>query len=140
MASTGNGATLSIGGLVAKVRSISGVSQSADAVETSHLGTDNFKTMMAGDLTDPGSFTADIIYTGNSFTVANQGDAAAVIALTFPVSGGGAAATSLTGTGFISGHSFPEVQNGDIMVQQVTVQFDGGDDSSGTAGDEPTFA
>lgn len=139
MASTGNGATLSIGGLVAKVRSISGVSQSADAVETSHIGTANFKTMMAGDLTDPGSFTADIIYTGNSFTVANQGDAAVVIALTFPTVSGGAS-TSLTGTGFISGHTFPEVQNGDIMVQQVTVQFDGGDDSSGTAGNEPTFA
>ncbi len=139
MASTGNGVTLSVGTSVAKVRSISGVSQSADAIETSHLGTNNFKTMMAGDLTDPGSFTADIIYTGSSFTVANQGTTAQTITITFPAISGGSS-TSLSGSGFISGHNFPEVQNGDIMVQQITVQFDGGDDSSGSAGTEPTFA
>lgn len=139
MASTGNGVTLSVGSSVAKVRSISGVSQTADAIETSHLGTTNFKTMMAGDLTDPGSFTADIIYTGSSFSVANQGDAAQTITITFPAISGGAS-TSLSGSGFISAHNFPEVQNGDIMIQQITVQFDGGDDSSGSAGTEPTFA
>ena len=138
MASTGNGVTLSVGTSVAKVRSISGVSQSADAIETSHLGTTNFKTMMAGDLTDPGSFTADIIYTGSSFSVANQGEAAKTITITFPAISGGVS-TSLSGSGFISGHNFPEVQNGDVMVQQITVQFDGGDDSSGTAGTVPTF-
>ena len=139
MASTGNGVTLSVGSSVAKVRSISGVSQTADAIETTHLGTTNFKTMMAGDLTDPGSFTAEIIYTGSSFSVANQGDAAQTITITFPGISGGSS-TSLSGSGFISAHTFPEVQNGDIMIQQVTVQFDGGDDSSGSAGTEPTFA
>tara|TARA_R110000824_G_scaffold53003_5_gene147020 strand:+ start:49 stop:468 length:420 start_codon:yes stop_codon:yes gene_type:complete len=139
MASTGNTATLSVGSSVARVRSISGVAQSADTVETSHLGTTNFKTLMAGDLTDPGTFTADIIYSGSSWTVANQGDAAVTITIVFPAVYGGSS-TSLSGTGFVTGQTFPEAQNGELMVQQITVQFDGGDDSSGTGGTEPTFA
>lgn len=139
MASTGNGATISVGGQILKVRSISGITQSVDPVETTHLATTGFKTMMAGDLKDPGSFTVEVFWQGNENEPSVQTDAAQTITLVFPAVYGGST-TSLTGTGFITSQTFPEVQNGEVMVSQITVQFDGGDDSSGSPGDEPTFA
>ena len=120
MADTGNGATLVMGtsGFTASYFSIGGFEQERPVMDSSDLATTGFNKKEAGDLVEPGEFTAEFIYDADDQPPISG--TAETITLTYP-SGATAA-----GTGFVSKWSAPELVNDDLQKASLTVQWDGG--------------
>lgn len=133
MAGTGNGATLTLGttGSVGSIQEMTLPEWTLEKIETSHLGTTNFKTYVPGDLVEPGELTATVIFdtevsvpTISSTT--GSWDAAETVTVTFPIQKStNTTAATLVGTGFITGYSFPQMANDTLQVATITISFDG---------------
>jgi len=61
-AADGHGATMTFTGFVMNITSLDGPSWMREALETSHLGTVDWKTFIPSDLADPGEISGECEY------------------------------------------------------------------------------
>ena len=128
---TGHGAAVSFGTstYTAVATSISPDEQSREAIDTSHLGTVDYRTKIPGDLVDAGGFSASGWYDADQQPPITA--AAETITLTMPdsapASGGGA---TISGSGFVDSWSIGEITTGNLIPYEMHVAWSDG----------PTFA
>jgi hypothetical protein len=124
---TGQGTTVTLttGGSVACVRSITLPTWSMESIDASCLSDVGFSKKIAGDLTDAGTVQVTSVLPLGSGMTAPSGDQD-TITITLPGSGtDGAGGAALTGTGFISEVTGPNVEIGGLLEQTITFTFDG---------------
>lgn len=126
MADVGNGVTLTTTFFTAAVESIQLPFGTRAAVETSHLGTTNYKTFMPAGLADPGEFEATIQYDGatSPAVVALIGGTAAV-SVTIPAPPDSTATNAYTATAFVIDAGTVGVTNDDLMRATVVMKLTG---------------
>lgn len=122
---TGNSGTISFGtqAFTGSWNRIGAWQPSRDKIETSHLGTTGYKTFIPGDLDDPGEVTLEVQFDPTA-SLPSMADPETVT-ITYPKKVGTNTAASLAGSGFITKAGTPELRNGQVMVQEITVAFDG---------------
>ena len=130
--STGHGATLAFGtttAWVAEYTTIGGSEQTRDSITTSHLGTTDYHTKIAGDLVNPGGFDAEFWYNPlltepDVLNLPPVTLAAETITVTLPKAGiaAGSAAT-IAGTGFVTSFSTPELTSDGLMTGSLHVDW-----------------
>lgn len=118
---TGNGATVSFGGALANLVSISSAEMEREALDASDLSTTDYMKKVPAALVDAGEVEVEMYFSGSITDI--TGDAA-TLTITFPAIGSGSA-TSLTGTAFCSSIGYPEAVNDDIMMTTATFTWDG---------------
>lgn len=125
MAGTGNSGTVVFGtqGFTASWNRIGPWQPSREKLDVSHLGTTDFKEFIPGDLDDPGEVVIECQFDPTSNLPAMA--AAETVTITYPKKVGTNNAANLAGTGFITKTGLPELRNGQVMVQEITVAFDG---------------
>ena len=123
---TGRGATLTLAttGAVGDVQSMTLPEWAVEDIETSHLGTTNFKTFIPGDLSDPGEIQATLVFDA-TVAVPSVGSAAQTVTVTWPSGGGGTNLATLIGTGYVKGYSYPEMALETLQTATITVKFNG---------------
>lgn len=131
-ADTGNSATIVFGtsGFVAYYNKIGGTKQTREKLRDSHLGTTNYHTYMPSDLAEPGEFEAEFQYDPQSQPPLLN--APETVTITYPVPSGLTNGATLSGTGFLTERTSPDLANGEIMVGGYVFAWDGKT--------EPTFA
>lgn len=137
MADTGNTSTIAFGttsGFTPDVTIIGGLEQSREALEDTLLSTTGEKTYIPDDLIEPGQLTCTYYYNQSETAFAPIGAAAETITITFPLKSGEGTAATLAGTGFLVNHKSADLQNGELMMGEFTVQFDGKTGPTFTAG------
>lgn len=121
---TGNGTTLTFGtsSLSLLITQISVSEETIDMLDVSTLATTDYQEMIRSDLkkTPELTFQAVFVQTANAPTV---GGAPETVTLTYPGLGGTAA--KIAGTAVITGRTFPTAANGQIMMLQGKVKYDG---------------
>ncbi len=123
-ATTGNSATIALSdtGAVGNIRNIGEIAQELGKLESSHLETEDFKTYIPDDLTEPGEVEFEVEFDG-SIDLPPCG-VVETCTITYPTIGEGAAA-SHAGTGFLTRVSLPQLANGQIQVARLRFAFDG---------------
>ena len=124
---TGQGTTVTLttGGEVACVRSITLPTWSMDAIDASCISDTGFAKKIAGDLTDAGTVQITSVLPLGAGMAAPDGEQD-TITITLPGTGtDGAGGASLTGTGFVSEVTGPNVEIGGLLEQTITFTFDG---------------
>ncbi len=124
---TGQGTTVTLtaGGSVACVRSITLPTWSMDSIDASCLSDIGFAKKIAGDLTDAGTVQVTSVMPLGSGMASPTGDQD-TITITLPGAGqDGAGGASLTGTGFVSEVTGPNIEIGGLLEQTITFTFDG---------------
>lgn len=116
--------------------------ESIPDVDTTHLGTTNFRTYIPGDLREPGEVTLTFNFDNDDQgTSADQVPPAMgstdEITITFPVNSvaGQSTGAKLVGNGYFKSYRRPTLETDTLQTGQVVFKFDGG--VSGTT--EPTF-
>lgn len=119
---TGHGATLTLSGFSVSIISIGGFTQSRPALDTSHLGTTDYRTFIPGDLADPGEFEVTFFY--DSSTEAPIVGAAASLTITLPdsTSGSGSGAT-IAASAFCTSWTTPELVTDQLMTATATFKW-----------------
>jgi hypothetical protein len=134
MTGQGTTAVLTSGQIVGCVRSLTLPELTQEKIDASCLETYGFMRYIAGDLTDPGEVTMEIIFDPEfDFSAPNADPALAglvgktdTLTITFPLgTPDSTAPAALSGTGFISSYSLPDLSNGTLAVVNVTFVFDG---------------
>ncbi len=125
MADTGNGATITFGtsGFTANFTLLGEVNQEIEKLDISHLGSSEYKQYMPADLAEPGEFNAEF-----QFDAAEDLPSLGVvetITVTYPKLVVTNDPATMSGTGYISKRSTPQLKNNEVQVAKVTVQFDG---------------
>ena len=124
--STGQGTTVTFtsAGAIACLRSLTLPEWSMEEIESSCLSDTGFGKKIVGDLVDAGnvSLTAVFPLDGSPLTPDGTND---TITIVFPIPDGGTTGGILTGTGFISSCTLPEVTIGGLLEQTVVFTFDG---------------
>lgn len=124
--STGQGTTVSLsgGGAVACLRSLTLPEWSMEEIDSSCLSDTGFGKKIVGDLIDAGqvSFMAVFELGDAPMTPTGLQD---TITITFPIPTDGNAGGTLSGTGFISSCKLPDVEINGLLEQEVTFTFDG---------------
>ena len=137
--STGHGATLTFDSNTVSIISMSGFEQSREALDTSHLGTTDYRTKIPGDLAEPGEFTVEFFFdpTAAWSAVADEvppieeEDVAETCTVILPISvSGNNTNAQWTGNGFITNWTTPELVTDSLMTSSVTIQW----------ADGPTFS
>lgn len=126
MADTGHGATLTFGttGGTWNCRSIGALDQNRPRVKTSYLGTSAVDSFMPGDLTELSEVEAEIIYASTAGLPA-IGSATETVTITYPISSGGNAASTVAAAGFITGTSYPELRTNELQIGKIRFSFAG---------------
>lgn len=141
MAGVGNGATFAVtfaSGTAFACTIIEGNAPTltvADINDT-NLGTTNCAESFQGSLVNPGEFTATIEFTPTSsfnyathISVASTGllrRGPGASTLSFPATtSGNTTKSTLTGSGFFTRFSLPQLQSDGKMVSQITFKYDG---------------
>ena len=144
MADTGQGATLTVTdtGSVGAIRSMTLPEFVMEAIETTDLETEDFKTYVKGDLIEPGEITCEVIFDqtdDNLLEYDNGGNDETVfgvsqtITVTWPLdTETNTTNASLTGTGFITNIKMPDMQTGELQIVQYTIKLDGDTEPSYT--------
>lgn len=121
---TGNGTTLTFGtsSLSLLITQITVGEETIDMLDASTLATTDYQTMIRSDLkkTPEVTFQAIFVQTANAPTV---GAAPETVTVTYPTLGGTAA--NIAGTAVITGRTFPAAANGQIMMLQGKIKYDG---------------
>lgn len=128
MADTGLGATLTLAttGSVGTIRSITSPEFTLEKIDTSALSTTDFMTYIAGDLTDPGEITAEVIFDATADDLPSRG-VAETVTITWPIhTSGNTTNATLAGTGFITGWKMPDMAVNELQVASITIAYDGG--------------
>lgn len=118
---TGKGATVSFGGTLSNLISISSAEMEREALEASDLGTTDYMKKVPAGLVDAGEVEIEMYYDGSIVDI--TGDAA-TLTITFPALASDSA-KALTGTAFCTSIGYPEAVNDDIMVTTATFTWDG---------------
>tara|TARA_Y100001973_G_C5204536_1_gene340462 strand:+ start:307 stop:702 length:396 start_codon:yes stop_codon:yes gene_type:complete len=118
---TGTGATVSFGGALANLLSISSAEMEREALDASDLSTTGYMKKIPAGLVDAGEVEVEMYYSGSIVDITGDAD---TLTVTFPAIGGGDA-KALTGTAFCTSIGYPEAVNDDIMVTTATFTWDG---------------
>ena len=125
-ADTGQGATLTLEttGAIGCVRSMQLPEFAMEKIDDTCLDSTGFMTYIAGDLTDPGDIVAEVVF--DPELDIPQGGVVETVTVDFAISNpANTVAAQLTGTGFITTRSLPNLALNELMVMTVTVSFDG---------------
>lgn len=135
MTGQGTTAVLTAGAIVGCVRSLTLPEITMDKIDASCLATVGFMKYIPGDLSDPGECQMEIIFDPTFDFFDNPADAQDVdgvvgnvdtLTITFPIGhAGNTTNATLTGTGFITNYSLPDLSNGTLAVVNVTFAYDG---------------
>lgn len=126
---TGHGATITFGttSWTGSVVSIGGFESSRPAIDTSHLGTTNYRSKIPGDLADAGPFSCTVLWDPASATPApSVVGAAETITVSWPISvTGNTVKAKYTASGFVTSVGTPElvtdqVQTGTFEITWAT--------------------
>jgi hypothetical protein len=125
MPTTGNAGSITFGtsAIVLSWTRIGEWQATRDKLAIDHLATTGFRPYMPNDLAEPGEVEVEAYFKPDT-ALASIGSAAAEVIITYPKTGGAAAAT-LTGTAFLTMVSLPELVNGTVAKQKLRVAFDG---------------
>jgi hypothetical protein len=123
---TGNGVTITFGtsGFTASYTRLGGTEMSRESLETTHIGTTDYKTFTPDDLVDGGEFTVEFLWDPAMTTFPPITGAAETITITY------AATETLSGSGFLVSSTGPPVENGELLRGEFTVKWAG----------QPTYA
>ena len=118
---TGNGVTIVFGtsGFTANYTRIGGTEMSRESIETTHLGTTNYKTFVPDDLIDGGEFSCEFYWDPAMTTFPPIDAVAETITITY-VSG-----ETLSGSGFLTSSSGPDAENGDLLSGEFSIKCAG---------------
>ena len=125
MTGQGTTAVLTTGAIVGCVRSLTLPELTQDKIDASCLDTTGFMKYIAGDLTDPGECQMEIIF-DPTFDFTGLVGAVDTLTITFPLgTPTNTQPATLSGTGFITSYSLPDLSTGALAVVSVTFGFDG---------------
>jgi hypothetical protein len=135
MTGQGTTAVLTNGAIVGCVRSLTLPELTQDKIDASCLDTTGFMKYIPGDLTDPGECQMEIIFDPTFDWSANPAVATDVdgvvgnvdtLTITFPIgTPTNTSPATLSGSGFITSYSLPDLSTGSLAVVSVTFTFDG---------------
>ena len=129
MADTGNGASVafSVTTGVGNATQITMNEITVEDVETSHLGTTNYKTFRAADLSDAGEIVVETQWAADASDVPSRG-AEEVITVTWPIhTSGNTQAATFVADGYIKSVKLPDFANGELQLATITFKLNGED-------------
>ena len=123
---TGNGVTIVFGtsGFTANYTRIGGTEMSRESIETTHLGTTDYKTFVPDDLIDGGEFSCEFYWDPASSSSPPISGAAETITITYT------SGETLSGSGFLTSSTGPDAENGSLLSGEFTLKWAG----------QPTYA
>jgi hypothetical protein len=124
MADVGNGVTLTTTFFTASVVSIQLPLGTREAIETSHLGTVDYRTFMPQNLVDAGELSCVIQYDGAT-TPASITGGTATLTVAVPAPPGSTATNTVTATAFVIDAGTVSITNDDLMEATVTMKLTG---------------
>jgi len=125
MTGQGTTAVLTSGAIVGCVRSLTLPELTQEKIDASCLSDVGFMKYVAGDLTEPGEVTMEIIF-DPSFDFTGLVSATDTLTITFPLGvDTNTTNATLAGTGFITSYSLPDLSTGTLSTVSVTFSFDG---------------
>lgn len=132
MADVGTGTTVAFGtsSFTAEVLSVNGNDISREDIETTHMGTTNYRTFMPSDLVDGGSVDMEIAFDPDSqppFTAAAE-----TITITFPLPAGQSTPADVEFSGYVSSWSWSDPLE-ERMTADITIKVDGETEPTWTA-------
>ena len=105
--------------------------KSIDIVDTTHLGTTGNKTVMGGDLTNPGEVTMEFQW--DSEAGPDPSNVAEVLTITFPThTANTTSAATYAGTGLVSSITYPTLGIEELQTGSLTFTWDGATDAAYT--------
>lgn len=124
--STGQGTSVAFttAGAVACLRSLTLPEWSMEEIESSCLSDTGFGKKIVGDLVDAGNVSMTMVFELDDSPMTPDG-VNDTLTITFPTPPAGATGATLSGTGFISSCTLPEVTIGGLLEQTVVFTFDG---------------
>jgi len=127
MAMTGNSATIVFGtsGFTANYSRIGGSGMGRESLDVSHLGTSDWKAFQPDDLVDGGEFSCEFQWDQSASTFPPITAVAETVTITYPMKSGETTAATLSGSGFLTGSTGPDLVNGEIMNGEYTVKWGG---------------
>lgn len=135
MTGQGTTAVLTAGAIVGCVRSLTLPEITMEKIDASCLATQGFTKYIPGDLSDPGECQMEIIFDPTFDFFENPGDPLDIdgvvgnidtLTITFPIGDPtNTTNATLSGTGFITNYSLPDLSSGTLAVVNVTFAFDG---------------
>ena len=121
---TGNGATLTLPGSYSVApMTVEIGAETLAMIDISTLATTSFMEKIPSDLKDSGELT--ITYKWASNVAAPTLGTAATTTITFPLWGALTNAATYSGTGVITSWKPPRLANGELMVGELKIMFDG---------------
>ena len=136
MAMTGNGTSIVFGtsGWTGSIISISGTSQSREALEDTHLGITGERTFVPDDLISPGEFDIEFYWDQSAGTFPPITAVAETITISFKLKPSETVQATLAGSGFATESEGPTTTNSELMTGTMTIQWDGKTGPTYTAG------
>ena len=118
---TGNGVTIVFGtsGFTANYTRIGGTEMSRESIETTHLGTTNYKTFVPDDLIDGGEFSCEFYWDPAMTTFPPIDAVAETITITY------VSCETLSGSGFLTSSSGPDAETGDLLSGEFSIKWTG---------------
>jgi hypothetical protein len=104
-----------------------------EEIESSCLSDTGFGKKIVGDLVDAGNVSITAVFSLSDSPLTPDG-AEDTITITFPTPTDGTSGATLTGTGFVSSCTLPEVTIGGLLEQTIVFTFDGETGPVWTAG------
>jgi hypothetical protein len=99
--------------------------QSIEVIDTTHLGTSGFKTIMGGDLKDPGEWTFEFQWDNEAGP--DPSPTAELVTVTFPQStSNGTSAATYAATGIIRSIKYPTLGVEELQMGTLIFKPDGG--------------
>lgn len=126
LTSTGHGATLTMAtsGFTALFTTLGGFEQAREALDTSHLGTLDWRTKIPGDLVDPGAISGTFWYDVDSQPPITG--APEEITLTFPLTDPVKTnAAKVVGDAFVTNSGTPSLETDTLMAGEMEVTWAG---------------
>lgn len=118
---TGNGVTIAFGtsGFTANYTRIGGTEMSREAIETTHLGTTDYKTFIPDALVDGGEFSCEFYWDPAMTTFPPISEDAETITITYTTG------ETLSGSGFLTSSTGPDAENGSILSGEFSIKWTG---------------
>ena len=124
---TGASVVFTTSALALNFTSMSLGTQTVDIIDTTHLGTTGQKTVMGGDLVNPGEVTMEFQWDNEAGPSVSP--TAEVITITFPQSVSNVtSAATYAGTGIISSITYPTLGIEELQTGSLTITWDGATD------------
>lgn len=129
MADTGTGATfsLSVSNQSSAIRSITMPEFAVEDIETTHLGTTNFKTYIPSDLTEPGEITIEYLFDATSDAIIARG-ADEIVTVTWPIhTTGNTTNATFVADGYVRSIKLPDFAVGELQIATLVFKLNGAD-------------